>query len=142
MQIKPLHDDFIKPTKGSIYSAGFDIYMPESGIIDKNSTTVVPLGFASAIPYNMVALIFPRSGVGAREGLELNNTCGVIDSDYRGEWKAVLRLKDNTHTFAWSRGERLLQFILMPVSGIEYLEVVTNLPDTERNDGGFGSTGS
>ncbi|SUA63334.1 Deoxyuridine 5'-triphosphate nucleotidohydrolase [Oligella urethralis] len=143
MKIKPLisTEDFIVPTKGTPESAGFDIYMPEAGHIESGKTTTVSLGFASDIPPGFVALIFPRSGVGFKHGLELNNTCGVIDSDYRGEWKANLRLKNPTATFRWEKGERLLQFLLVPIYTIQELVVVDELEGTERGDGGFGSTG-
>lgn len=141
MNIQPLHPDFILPTRGTEHSAGYDIYMPTSGMIleGPDRVTKVPLGFATAIPLGFVALILPRSGVGAKFGVELNNTCGVIDSDYRGEWIANIRTKSE-EAFGWAAGEKLLQFILVPVGTFE-LNVVETLEATQRGAGGFGHTG-
>lgn len=139
MQIKPLHPGFIMPTKGSEYSAAWDIYMPEAGMADAESR-FYGLGFAAAVPPGHVALLLPRSSTGAKRGLELNNTCGVIDSDYRGEWKAALRLKAG-EMLTWSPGERLLQFLIVPVSQ-DTLQLVDELSSTDRGEGGFGSSGT
>lgn len=141
MRIQSLHSGFIMPTKGSDHSGAFDIYMPTSGWIDEKPI-LYGLGFATEIPPGHVALILPRSSTGAKHGVELNNTCGVIDSDYRGEWKAMLKIKpgNSEHGFSWSAGERLLQFLLVPVLNVS-LELVDSVSQTERGTGGFGSTG-
>lgn len=139
MQIKKLHTALIMPTKGSDYAAGHDIYMPEAGKVFGAVASVIPLGFAAAVPEGFVALLLPRSGVGTKKGLELNNTCGVIDSDYRGEWKAAIRTKDGM-PLSWEAGERLLQFLVLPIANVN-LELVDELSDTVRGTGGFGSSG-
>ncbi len=127
------------PTKGSIEAGAYDLYMPETGSIPYNQTITVGLGFAAAVPVGNVALLLPRSSTGAKFGVELNNTCGVIDSDYRGEWKAVLKTKSGL-PFTWGKGERLLQFLVVPITQVT-LEPVDSLDDTIRGTGGFGSTG-
>lgn len=99
---------------------------------------MVPLGFAAEVPVGHVALLLPRSGAGAKQGLSLNNTVGVIDADYRGEWMACLRVR-NGEAIQWTKGERLLQFVIVPVATPE-LQVVKALASTERGEGGFGST--
>lgn len=139
MRIQSLHTGFIMPTKGSDQAGAFDIYMPEDGFATGFSR-VYGLGFATEIPADHVALILPRSGTGAKYGLELNNTCGVIDSDYRGEWKAALRTKDGK-LFAWQAGERILQFLVVPIA-IVTLELADSVDKTNRGTGGFGSTGT
>lgn len=139
MRIKSLHINHIMPTKGTEQAGAFDIYMPEAGKVTGVVPTMVPLGFATEVPAGNVALILPRSGVGVKTGLELNNTCGVIDSDYRGEWKAALRTK-NGMPFSWEAGERMLQFLIIPVTSVT-LEPVDELSDTSRGAGGFGSSG-
>jgi dUTP pyrophosphatase len=139
MRIKPIHPNFSMPTKSTTGAGAFDIYMPHGGHVFGDIPTEIPLGFAAEVPQNHVALILPRSGVGAKHGLELNNTCGVIDSDYRGEWKAFLRLKNGAH-FSWKPNERLLQFLIVPVTQIT-LELAEELTSTDRNTGGFGSSG-
>ena len=138
MYIKPLHPNFKLPTRGSEDAGAYDIYMPESGVCN-GTPKQVGLGFATAIPAGYVALVLPRSGVGSRVGIELNNTCGVIDADYRGEWFATLKTKSGI-PYSWSAGERLLQFILVPVAKID-LYPLDELPSTERGEGGLGSTG-
>lgn len=139
MQITAIHKGFIMPVKGSIGAGAFDIYMPEAGIANGTSQ-LIGLGFAAAVPINHVALLLPRSSTGAKHGLELNNSCGVIDSDYRGEWKAMLRTKSGI-PFSWEAGERVLQFLLVPVNTTEVLEQVDALDSTDRGAGGFGSSG-
>lgn len=138
MEIQSLHQAFIMPTKASDKAGAFDVYMPESGTAD-GSSKMIGLGFATAIPEGYVGLLLPRSGTGAKHGLELNNTCGVIDSDYRGEWKAAIKTKSGI-PFSWLAGDRILQFMIVPIAKIE-LELVENLDATSRGEGGFGSTG-
>ena len=138
MKIKKLHHDVIMPTKGTEYAGAFDIYMPEDGTIT-GFTSKFLLGFSTEIPPNHVALMLPRSSAGVNFGIELANTCGVIDSDYRGEWVAALRTKTKAaHLF--NKGDRLLQFLIVPIPRIE-LEIVDELEQSKRGSGGFGSTG-
>lgn len=126
------------PTKASDKAGAFDIFMPEAGIANGTSQ-LVGLGFAAAVPEGHVGLLLPRSSSGAKHGLELNNTCGVIDSDYRGEWKAAMRTKSGV-PFKWEAGDRVLQFMLVPVANITLIQV-DSLDETARGTGGFGSTG-
>lgn len=138
MHIQSLHSAFIMPTKASDKAGAFDIFMPEAGSASQVSQ-LFGLGFAAAIPDGHVGLLLPRSSTGAKFGLELNNTCGVIDSDYRGEWKAALKTKSNI-PFFWNAGDRILQFMVVPIANLT-LELVDNLDQTTRGSGGFGSTG-
>jgi dUTP pyrophosphatase len=138
MKIQPIHPQFYMPTKASDKAGAFDIYMPEAGTAD-GASRFFGLGFAAAIPDGHVGLLLPRSSTGAKRGLELNNTCGVIDSDYRGEWKAALKTKSGI-PLSWEAGERLLQFLVVPIASVE-LEQVESLDETNRGEGGFGSTG-
>jgi dUTP pyrophosphatase len=140
MKIQLLRPNVLVPTRGTDHAGGYDIYMPEAGIMMSGHTYKVGLGFATAIPRNHVALILPRSGIGSKHGIELNNTCGVIDADYRGEWFATLNQKAGHNPLAWKASERLLQFIVVPVWTPD-LEVVYSLDSTERGTGGLGSTG-
>lgn len=138
MQIQPLHPNFQMPVKSTAGAGAFDLYMPERGHSQKGG--LIGLGFAAAVPEHHVALLLPRSGVGAKHGLELNNTCGVIDSDYRGEWKAAIRTK-NGRPFHWNAGDRILQAVIVPVADVQ-LELVDSLDETGRGDGGFGHSGN
>jgi dUTP pyrophosphatase len=139
VKIQALHPAFQMPTRGSESAGGYDIYMPEAGSISGITSQKVGLGFAAAVPKGHVALVLPRSGIGFKHGLELNNTCGVIDPDYTGQWFAALRTK-NGQAFSWAAGERLLQFIVVPFWAAE-LERVASLETTLRGEGGLGSTG-
>ena len=138
MQIKKLHHNFVMPVKSTERAGAFDIFMPECGSISNHTSTKIPLGFSAAVPEGHVALILPRSSTGSKYGVELNNTCGVIDSDYRGEWMAALRTK-NTF-YQWDANDRVLQFLIIPIADVS-LELVEELNQTKRGTGGFGSTG-
>lgn len=140
MNIKPLHPNFKVPTRGTEHAGGFDIYMPEDGELPKNEEGIFfKLGFATEVPKGYVALLLPRSGAGAKHGISLNNTVGVIDADYRGEWMACLRLR-NDLPHKWKAGDKILQFVIVPVHTPE-LVIVDELSDTARGEGGFGHTG-
>ena len=141
MLIKPLHTNFKMPKRGSELAAGFDIFMPEAGSLEPGAERglAVPLGFSAAVPEGYAAFLLPRSGAGANKGISLNNTVGVIDADYRGEWIANLRVRDGVPT-SWEAGDRIVQFVLVKV-GLPDLTETTELPSTERGDGGFGHTG-
>jgi dUTP pyrophosphatase len=139
MRIQATHNNFIMPTKGSDQAGAYDIYMPEGGCLTGDNQ-LIDLGFAAEVPQGHVALLLPRSSAGAKFGVELNNTCGVIDADYRGSWKAALKTK-NGAPYSYSAGDRLVQFLVVPVANVT-LEQVSSLSTTDRGTGGFGSTGS
>lgn len=141
MNIKPMHVAFKCPVRGTSKSGGYDLFMPEDGCIEPQADYGVPikLGFAAEVPDGHVAKIYPRSGKGVKKGLALNNTVGIIDSDYRGEWMVSARIHNGTG-LSWKAGERLFQFVIVPVATPD-LMVVTELDDTDRGHGGFGSTG-
>lgn len=142
MQIQPMSAHFRVPEYSTPGSAALDLFMPQAGRCDSHRATKVALGFSAAVPEGHVALLVPRSGIGFKHGLELNNTCGVIDEDYRGEWFASLRLKATDHNapLQWEAGDRLLQVLIVPIKRVN-LQVVTELDDTQRGMGGLGSTG-
>lgn len=141
MNIKPLHANFQQPTKGTDGAGAYDLYMPEEGCVykDEPEGVMVGLGFSAAVPKGHVALLLPRSGAGAKFGVALNNTAGVIDSDYRGEWMVSIRLH-NEKPFKWNAGDRLIQMLIVPVADVS-LNLVDELDDTSRGAGGFGSSG-
>lgn len=141
MNIKPLHPNFKMPSYGSDQAGGLDLFMPTAGRANPGDpeATKVGLGFAAAVPEGHVALLLPRSGAGAKRGVSLNNTVGVIDSDYRGEWTAFIRAR-NKMPVKWNVGDKLLQAVIVPVARVD-LNQVEDLDDTSRGEGGFGSTG-
>lgn len=100
----------------------------------------VKTGLSVEIPKDTVLLIYPRSGLAAKSGVTLANCVGVIDSDYRGEIMIPLYNQSNK-TYVVKNGERVAQGIIHQLPAIEIIEA-EELAQTERNDGGFGSTGS
>lgn len=146
MNIQPLHPNFRLPVRGSERAGAYDLHMPEAGSIppiwardDPAKPIKVKLGFAAEVPPGHVALLLPRSGTGAKHSVELENTCGVIDEDYRGEWMAVLNTK-NGEGFDWAAGDRVVQMVIVPVH-TPVLNLVDDLTATARGTGGFGSSG-
>jgi len=102
-------------------------------------TAMVPTGLSMALPQGFEAQIRPRSGLAAKFGVTVLNSPGTVDSDYRGEVKVIL-INHGPETFEINRGDRIAQMVIAPVTqGI--LQETDTLPDTDRGEGGFGSTG-
>ena len=119
-------------------NAGFDLYATEEGILAPGERIAVPLGIATSFNPEYYMRVAPRSGLAAKNGI--NVLAGVIDSSYRGEWKVILH---NTSTlyFDWNIGDRIAQAIPEKISTEEFT-FVERLNETERGEGGFGSTGT
>ena len=139
MRIKQLHPDAHVPTKGSIWSAGYDLYSTEEETLFSKETKLIGTGWAIEIPDGYFGAIFARSGLAIKEGLRPANCVGVIDSDYRGEVKVGLH-NDSKEIRKIEKGERIAQLVIMPCKFVS-LEIVDELEDTTRGEGGFGSTG-
>ena len=141
LKIKKLCPEAILPTKGTPDAAGGDLYaLCEGGIvIAPGETVMIRTGLAMELPRDTVGLIFARSGTASKRGLAPANKVGVIDNDYRGEIMVAL----HNHSSKEQRvenGERIAQLLVMPYYSAMFFEV-DELSDTERGDGGFGSTG-
>jgi dUTP pyrophosphatase len=109
-------------------------------VIPAGSQGKVPTGIAVEIPDpQMVALVFPRSGLASKHGISLSNAVGVIDSDYRGEIICLIK-NDGQHDFVVNPGDRIAQLGFFPIYRVSW-EEVAELNETERGAGGFGSTG-
>ncbi|WP_165246818.1 dUTP diphosphatase [Adlercreutzia sp. ZJ141] len=100
----------------------------------------VPCGMALAIPHGYAGLVLPRSGLAAKHGISLVNSPGLIDSNYRGEIKAILVNLDPTEPFAAQAGDRIAQLVIIKVPAVCLAET-DQLDTTERGIGGFGSSG-
>ena len=101
---------------------------------------LIPTGIKIELPENYEAQIRPRSGLSIKYGISLINCVGTIDEDYRGEVKVgVVNLSNETYTI--ERGERIAQMIIAPVTKAD-IQVVDELTETTRGEGGFGSTGT
>jgi len=122
-------------------SAGMDLCaaLTQDMVLNKGELTLIPTGFAIALPEGFEAQIRPRSGLAIKHGIGLINSPGTIDTDYRGEIKiAVINLGGKPYTF--QRGDRIAQMVLKKVY-LARLEIVEALDETGRNTGGFGHTG-
>lgn len=130
------------PTYGSPYSAGADLYALTNGEIITflpGETKIVHTGIAMEIPEGYAGLIYARSGIANKRGLAPSNKVGVVDADYRGEIMVSLHNHSN-ETQQIADGERVAQMVIAPFLTVEYNEV-TELSETVRGEGGFGSTG-
>lgn len=133
--------DLPLPSYESEAAAGMDLRAALSDPISlkPGDRVLVPTGLKMAIPVGYEAQIRPRSGLAYRDGITLLNTPGTIDADYRGEVK-VLVINFGEHAFTISHGDRIAQMVIAPVSQATIKEA-DSLDETERNEGGFGSTG-
>jgi dUTP diphosphatase len=123
------------------HAAGMDICaaIGDALTLAPGRVTLVPAGFAMALPHGYEAQVRPRSGLAVKHGITVINTPGTIDSDYRGEVKVGL-INLGPEPYTLRRGERIAQMIIQRVAQAR-IEVVAQLDETQRNKGGFGSTG-
>ena len=142
IKIKKLTDTAVLPARGSEYAAGYDLYADckESITIEPHETAKIGTGLSMEIPDGYFGAVFARSGLASKQGLRPANCVGVCDSDYRGEYIVAIH-NDTNLPRVIEPNERIAQLIVMPYMPVNcYL--VSELNETERNDGGFGSTGS
>lgn len=143
INIKKLDDKAIMPTRGSKYAAGLDLYARTkygAQRIEAGKTNKIGTGIAMEIPEGYFGAIFARSGLATKRGLRPANCVGVIDSDYRGEIIVALH-NDTDKCESIHEGDRIAQIVIMPYLDVQ-LNEVDELSDSERRDGGFGSTGN
>ena len=141
VRIKKLRDNAVIPTYGSDFAAGADLYaaLDEPLTINPGETKFVPTGLAFEIPEGYAGFIYARSGLASKRGLAPANKVGVIDSDYRGEvMNAIHNHGREPQTI--EPGERTAQMVIAPYITASFI-LSDSLDDTERGEGGFGSTG-
>lgn len=140
VKIKKLTPTAKLPTYGSACSAGADLYSDESEFnIAPGETHLVHTGLSIEIPEGFGGFIYARSGLATKKGLAPANKVGVIDADYRGEVRVALFNHSQTVQTV-EAGERIAQLVIAPFLKAEFTET-DELSETERNEGGFGSTG-
>ena len=144
VQIKPLENfgDLPLPKFETALAAGADLRaaLDADLVLEPGARALVPTGFAMALPAGYEAQIRPRSGLAYKHGITCLNTPGTIDADYRGEVK-VLLINHGSEPFTITRGERIAQMVIAPITQPNFVRVET-LDDTARGEGGFGSTGT
>lgn len=142
INITKLNDKAVIPTKGHTGDAGFDLYacIAEPISIKSGETVKIPTGLAVEIPNGYFGAVFARSGLATKQGLRPANCVGVCDAPYRGEYIVPLH-NDSDEERVVNPQDRIAQLIIMPFLEVQF-DVVDDLSETERGNGGFGSTGN
>ena len=142
VEIKCLASDgAVLPQYKTSGAAGADVcaLLSEPVVIKKGERAMIPTGLFFELPQGYEIQVRPRSGLAAKNGVTVLNTPGTIDSDYRGEVKVIL-INLGSEDFTVNNGDRIAQIVVAPVTIASFLQV-SQLDETERGSGGFGSTG-
>lgn len=141
VNIKKLSENAIIPTYGSPYAAGADLYacLDTGVVIQPGETKLIKTGIAIELPVGYGGFIYARSGLASKRGLAPANKVGVVDCDYRGEVMVALH-NHSLNAEEVLPGERIAQLVIAPYITAEFEEAEA-LSDTQRGNGGFGSTG-
>ena len=137
LNVKKLDEDSVVPTKANGSDAGYDLYASHGTILQKHVHKLIKTGISMAIPDGYVGLIWPRSGMAYKYGIDV--FAGVIDSSYRGEIGVVL-YNSQYSNYSIEKGDRIAQILFQRIENFD-LNLVENLDDTNRGTGGFGSSG-
>lgn len=131
----------IIPEYKSVGAAGCDVcaFLSEPFVLEPGEYAAIPTGLSMEIPVGFEVQVRPRSGLAAKNGITVLNSPGTIDSDYRGEVKIIL-INHGNSPFAINNGDRIAQLVIASVSSAIFVEV-DSLSETDRGQGGFGSTG-
>lgn len=139
MKVRIIATDESLPRYALKGDAGADLRTTEQVDLAPGERTLAKTGVKIALPENVVALVHPRSGLALKQGVTVLNTPGTIDSNYRGEIGVILYNASDKNV-SLQAGERIAQLVFQEVLTVEF-EQVESLDDTDRGDGGFGSTG-
>ena len=135
--VQKISSKSILPTRGSAGAAGYDLSSADDCMIYAGGHINVPTGLKIKVPSGTYGRIAPRSGIAFRHGIDV--LAGVIDEDYRGEVQVIL-INHGANDFHINCGDRIAQLVLEKIETPEVKHVVS-LDETERGEGGFGSTG-
>lgn len=138
MKIKVLDKNCI-PVKAHSIDAGFDVKARTEFVIPPKETAMIPTGVCVEIPVGMVGLLFPRSSI-SKTPLRMCNSVGVIDSGFTGEIKVPLQNTHHNLMVHVNQYDKIAQLVIVPLVDVS-IEIVDELEESERGDGGFGSTG-
>ena len=137
LEIQLLSDKGTLTSKANRFDAGFDLYASENALIHPQERLLVSTDIAMAIPKGHVGLIWPRSGLAVKKGVDV--FAGVIDSGYRGEVKVCL-YNSGSEILEVEEGDRIAQLLIQKAENY-FIKKVESLDDSERGDKGFGSSG-
>lgn len=138
MKIKVLDKNCI-PKKAHSIDAGFDVKSRVDFLVPPQGTTMIPTGVCVEIPVGMVGLLFPRSSI-SKTPLRMSNSVGVIDAGFTGEIQVPLHNTSNIEMARINKYDRIAQLVIVPLADVS-IEIVDELEESERGNGGFGSTG-
>lgn len=140
--VKVLRQGAVLPAYATEGSAGADLYacLEAPVNVPPHETVMIPLGYSMAIPRGWVGLIFARSGLASKRDMAPANKVGVVDADYRGEWFIPIHNHGRGLQVIYP-GDRIAQLVIVPCMTAAF-EEVSELDETERGAGGFGSTGT
>lgn len=138
VKVQKIHEDAVIPEYAHATDAGADIYAIEDIAVKPHTTVLVRTGLKVAIPTGYEIQIRPRSGMSLKTTMRVANTPGTIDADYRGEVCVIMENTGNL-TYNISKGDKVAQMVIMPVPMINWIET-NELDNTDRGEGGFGST--
>lgn len=140
LQITMLDPGIEPPAPARAGDAGLDLRSAVDATIKPGERAMIPTGLAVAIPPGFAGFVQPRSGLAANSGIGVLNSPGLIDSGYRGQIKVILINLDPAEAFHIARGDRIAQLVVLAVPAVQ-IQQVDRLPESERGDAGFGSTG-
>jgi len=138
IKAKKLDTEAVVPTKSHQSDAGWDLYALEDGQVTPKNKTLIKTGIALEIPNGVVGLIWPRSGLAVKSGIDV--FAGVVDSGYRGD-VGVCLYNSSESTLEFKKGDRIAQILFQEVPNFKIQET-TELDCSPRGEGGFGSSGS
>ena len=139
LKFKRIHPDAILPAYAHSSDAGMDVRSVEELTIPAGERALVHTGLVMLLPPMYEAQVRPRSGLALKNGITVLNTPGTIDSGYRGEVGVIL-MNHSKDAFNIRKGDKIAQLVIAPVTQPEVVETDT-IDDTDRGEGGFGSTG-
>lgn len=140
LRVIKLNENAVVPTRAHPGDAGLDLYSIEVAHLGPGERWSVGTGLALEIPDGHAGLVLPRSGLAREHGISLVNAPGLIDAGYRGEVRVLLLNNDPAETVRIEAGARVAQLVLTPVVIADAVEA-TELSESVRGDGGFGSSG-
>lgn len=138
--VRRLDPELSLPNYALAGDAGMDLLASEEVTLEPGARAAIGTGIAVAIPEGFAGFVQPRSGRALKDGLGIANAPGLIDSGYRGEIKVIALNLNPAARLVVHRGDKIAQMVFQRVERAE-IEVVTELPDSDRGEGGFGSTG-
>ena len=140
MKIKLLRDGAVVPKRATEGSAGYDLYacLENDVTIAPREIKIIPTGISVMAEKDTAVMIYARSGLSTKYGISLANGVGVVDSDYRGEVGVAL-INNGAEDFTVENGMRIAQMVITPILTPDLI-VSDELSETERGEGGFGST--